>query len=282
MRAGKGLCYIVAVILLYSSCDSSEHELDVKITNSVNIEKNAMINCILESITNEVEFSLLNPVSNENLEKDSIPTIKVSQNGSQDDSKNMLIDYGTSNQIDYLGHLKRGKIYSEISGDITTAQSMQLIYFDEFYINDLNITGQIEIQTIGFNSNNCLCFDITYDNIKFVSKSGKTYTVNGNKTKEWIRGFETQEYLWDDIFLVNGFLSGINSEERNYTAEITSPLVVSHSCEFISEGEISFVVEKEKSIYNFGEGKCDNKGFFTRNGEQSNFEFGRYEFRYDK
>jgi len=282
MRAGKGLCYIIAAILLYTSCDSSEHELDVKITNSVNIEENAMINCILENITNEVENSILRGISDKNLETDSIPTVKLSNDDSQSNKQYMLIDYGISNQIDYLGHAKRGRICSELSGGITTAQSTQSIHFEEFYINDLNITGQIEIQTIGFNSNNCLCFDITYDNIKFASKSGKTYTVNGNKTKEWIQGFETQEYLWDDIFLVNGFLSGINSEERNYTAEITSPLVVSHSCEFISEGEISFVVEKEKSIYNFGEGKCDNKGFFTRNGEQSNFEFGRYEFRYDK
>lgn len=281
MRAGKGLCYIVAAILLYSSCDSSEHELDVKITNSVNIEENAMINCIMENITNEVEFSLLNPVSNENFEKDSIPTIKVSQNSSQDDSKNMLIDYGISNQVDYLGHLKRGKIYSEISGDIAAAQSTQLIYFDEFYINDLKISGNIEIRTVGFSSNNCLCFDIIYDNIEFESESGKTYTVNGSKTREWIQGYDTQEYLWDDVFLVNGYLSGINSEERNYTLEIISPLLVSHSCEFITQGEVSFIVEKEKSIYNFGDGKCDNKGFFTRNGEQSKFEFGRYDFRYN-
>lgn len=281
MRAGKGLYYMLAIIFLMMACDTSKHELEIKTTNAVNTEENAMINCILENLLNEVEYNILSINTGIETKQDSFPKVKVNYGNSLNTTQSIIVDYGINYQLDYLGHEKKGKINTTISGEYTKANCIQIIHFEEFYFNNLKISGSIDLETLPFSESNNLRFSITYHDIKFESESGQTYTVNGSKTKEWIEGFDTDN-PWDDQFFISGTIFGVNSEKREYNAEILTPLLISRACEFITQGEINFSVENEQCIYNYGNGKCDNKGFFTSNEKTTNFEFGRYEFRYSK
>lgn len=289
MRANRLIGWGFLILLGTLSCSTSEDDInmDIQITNSVNIEENAMVNCILEDLLCEVEKNVIaadyGTNIKDNTKQDSIPAIEVSvDEESQTSTKIISIDYGSSNHTDHLGRLKRGQIRNEISGRFTTSQARQFIQFQEFCINDMKIEGSIEIISNGFNEFDQLSFTISYDSIVFTSANGLQYSISGTKTKEWVEGFSTPENPWDDQFLISGEFHGINSENREYNSKISTPLLISRCCEFILSGETEFQVEDETVFYNFGDGMCDNKGFYTRNNEISNFEFGRYSFRQKK
>lgn len=289
MRAKRLIDWGFLILLGSMSCSTSEDEMnmEIQITNSVNIEENAMVNCILEDLLCEVEKNVITADygtnSKDNTKRDSIPAIKVSdKEESETSTKTISIDYGSSNHTDHLGRLKRGQIHNKILGRYTTSNSRQSIQFQEFYINDMKIEGSIEIISNGFYEFDQPSFTISYDSIVFTSANGLQYSISGTKTKDWVEGFSTPENPWDDQFLISGECHGINSENREYHSKISTPLLISRSCEFILSGETEFKMGDETIFYNFGDGMCDNKGIYIRNNEINNFEFGRYSFRQKK
>lgn len=289
MRTKRLIGWGFLILLGTLSCATSEDEMnmEIQITNAVNVEENAMVNCILEDLLCEVEKNVIAADYGTNTKditkRDSIPAISVADNeDSQTSTKTISIDYGLSNHTDHLGRLKRGQIHNEITGRYTTSQTRQFIQFQDFCINDMKIEGSIKIISNGFNEFDQLSFTISYDSIVFTSANGLQYSISGTKTKDWVEGYSTLENPWDDQFLISGECYGINSENREYTSKISTALLISRSCEFILSGETEFQVEDETVFYNFGDGMCDNKGFYIRNNETTNFEFGRYSFRQKK
>lgn len=93
---------------------------------------------------------------------------------------------------------------------------------------------------------------------------------------------DTPNNPWDNQFLVTGECYGINSDEREYNLKISTPLLITPSCEFILEGEVELEIDSEKIIYKYGDGMCDNKGYYPKDEAIKNFEFGRYSFRHNK
>ena len=283
MRTSRLIIWIF--LLTGFACSTQEDEMDMEIqtTNPVNIEENAMVNCILEDLLCEIEKNVIQADYGTNIKdntkRDSFPLIKIQQGESEITLTTLSIDYGNSNQIDHLGRLKRGKITTQIKGRYSQNQSEQKIQFNNFHINEMKIDGLVLITSNGYNEYDQPNFSISYDSLVFTCNSGLTYSISGNKSKEWIEGFETPENPWDDQFLISGDSYGVNSENREYQSKILTPLLISRACEFILSGETEFTIEDESAIYNFGDGLCDNKGSYIRNNEKHQFEFGRYTFR---
>jgi hypothetical protein len=280
MRIRKGLCYFVASIIMFGSCDSTEHELEINIANPVNVEENAMVNCIIENILNEVEYNVLSIENGFTTKQDSLPQVKVVYNDNSDQASSVIIDYGSENRADYLGRLKRGKISTKLDGIISDKNCCLAIEFQHFYINNLNVSGHIELNGSGLSSNQNLQFEVIFNDLIFTDEKGNSYSLEGTKTREWIEGFETVDNPWDDQFLIGGITTGVNSEGREYKSEILTPLLISHACEFIPAGEVLFSLKNEECTYNYGSNLCDNKGFYIKEDEKIDFEYGRYQFRY--
>ena len=282
MRIGKKLCYLLVVMIVIYSCDTNEHELEMNITNTVNVEENAMVNSILENILNEVEYNMLSIDNSITTKQDSIPFIKVANNNNKENTKTLSINYGQENGSDFLGKLKRGCINTQVEGEFTNVECCYTVSFEQYYINNLNISGTIKVSSQKSVANENLIFNVLFEQIIFTDEKNNIYTLNGNLNREWIEGYESTNNHWDDQFLISGTTSGINSEGRQYKSEILTPLLISHACEFIASGEVLFTVENEECTYNYGNNLCDNKGFFTKEGQQNQFEYGRYQFRYQK
>lgn len=282
MRFGKKVCYLLASTIVMYSCDSNEHELEMNITNAVNVEENAMVNSILENILSEVEYNILRIDNGIATKQDSIPFVKIADHKGQENTKTLSINYGQENSSDYLGKLKRGRISAQIEGVFKSEECCYTISFEQYYINNLNIAGSIKVDSRKSASSENLSFDVSFEEIQFTDEKDNTYTLSGNINREWIEGYETSDKHWDDRFFINGTTYGINSEGREYKSEILTPLLVSHACEFIASGEVLFTAENESCTYSYGNGLCDNKGFFTKDGQQYPFEYGRYQFRYQK
>lgn len=282
MRFGKKVCYLLASMIVMYSCDSNEHELEVNITNAVNVEENAMVNSILENILSEVEYNMLSIDNGIATKQDSIPFVKIADHNSQENTKTLSINYGQENNSDYFGKIKRGRITTQIEGVFKSEECCYTISFEQYYINNLNIAGTIKVDSKKSASSENLSFNVSFEEILFTDEKNNTYTLSGNINREWIEGYETSDMHWDDQFFINGTTYGINSEGREYKSEILTPLLVSHACEFIASGDILFTAENESCTYSYGNGLCDNKGFFTKDGQQHSFEYGRYQFRYQK
>lgn len=285
MRAKRLLGLGILILLVATSCSDSEEEMnmEIQLTNSVNIEENAMINCILEDILCEVEKNAIMADNGTNIKdntkSDSIPSIKVDRESAQSNRTKISIDYGSSNQLDHLGRNKRGKITNHISGRFLHSQALQKIEFIDFHINGMKIEGEIDIECLGYNESDQPSFSISFEDVLFIAENGLSYSISGSRTKEWVEGFNTPEDPWDDQFFITGDSYGINSEEREYRSKISTALLISRACEFILSGETEFEIDEEMAIYNFGDGLCDNKAFYTKKNKKTLFELGRYSFR---
>ena len=274
--------FIGVFLLIGFACSTQEDEMDmeIQITNPVNIEENAMVNCILEDLLGEIEKNVIQTGYNtkHTTKTDSIPLIKIHEE-TGNTFTTLSINYGIADQTDHLGRLKRGEIVTQIKGQFGENLSEQEIQFNNFYVNKMKVDGSVTIKSMGNNSYEQPSFAILYDSLLFTCESGLSYSISGNKTKEWIEGFDTPENPWDDQFLLSGDSFGTNSENRAYKSKIITPLLISRACEFILAGETEFTIEDESIIYNFGDRLCDNKGSYIRKGEKYEFEFGRYTFR---
>ncbi len=283
MRTTRLFIWIFLLIGVACSTDEEVMDMEIQITNPLNIEENAMVNCILEDLLCEIEKNVIQADygnnSKDNTKSDSIPLVKIQQEASENSLTTLSINYGNTDQTDHLGRLKRGEIITQIKGRFSQNQSEQEIKFNNFYINKMKVDGSITIKSMGYNNYDQPSFSISYDSLLFTCESGLSYSIAGNKIKEWIEGFETPENPWDDQFLISGDTYGTNSENREYKSKILTPLLISRACEFILSGETEFTIEDEAVIYNFGDGLCDNKGSYIREDEKHQFEFGRYTFR---
>ncbi len=286
MRTTRLIIWIFLLISIACSTQEDEIDMEIQITNPVNVEENAMVNCILEDLLCEIEKNVIQTDYGTNIKdntkNDSIPLVKIQQDESDYNFTTLSIDYGNTDQTDHLGRLKRGEIITQIKGRFSQNQSEQKIKFNNFYINKMKVDGSVTIKSMGYNEYDQPNFNISYDSLVFTCNSGLSYSISGNKVKEWIEGFETPENPWDDQFLISGDSHGINSENREYKSEILTPLLISRACEFILAGETEFTIEDESVIYNFGDGLCDNKGTYIREDKKHLFEFGKYTFRQKK
>ncbi|WP_320019977.1 hypothetical protein [Labilibaculum manganireducens] len=102
MRTKIFLGWAFLIIPGIISCSTSEEDMnmEIQITNSVNIEENAMVNCILEDLLCEVEKNVIatdyGTKTKDNTKRDSIPVIKVSGDDEpQTSTKTISINYGS-------------------------------------------------------------------------------------------------------------------------------------------------------------------------------------------
>lgn len=275
MGRGVSLCYVVAAMLLILACDETKNTFELQVSNSVIVGENALVSCIVTNVIEEVEYNLMSVDETSVNKTDSLPTIEVASFKSTLE-RTVVIDYGSNCNFDFLGQKKSGKIICAVKGNYLEGNCCFTISFDHFFINDISINGEIEI-----NGKSEKLFNIILENIELTDKDSMVYSISGKMEKEWIEGWETPENPWDDLSWITGEISGITSEQIRFSATFLTPLVTSPACEFILEGSVLLALEKDSLMYEFGDGLCDNIGSYTRDGKIYSFEFGEYDFRYN-
>jgi len=178
----------------------------------------------------------------------------------------MTIDFGSTNCMGNDGRNRRGKIIVTYSGDDFRAQGhTRTITFDEFYVNDNQVTGTKKITNMGKNGEGHTYFNIE-TNGSMVTEKG-TITHNSNRVRTWISGEDT-EAREDDVFSITGSGSRMLDNGKSFTMEIVSPIIRANDCKWIKSGVIKMTGpdNKERSI-DFGNGDCDNKATVSFKGK---------------
>lgn len=182
----------------------------------------------------------------------------------------ITIDFGTGCK-DNHGKTRKGMIIITYSGRRFMPGSIITTTFKDYYRNDAKVEGTHSVANIASTLLDYPKFQIVITGGKVTFADGRVATREQNMTREWQRGTSPLADKW----VVTGKASGSNKNGKNYTMEITTPLVYSMACRFSDqvfipvEGVKHLLVESKDITIEYGDGSCDNKVTITVNGKSS-------------
>ena len=179
----------------------------------------------------------------------------------------LVIDFGPTNcQCNDMKY-RRGKIIVHFTGNYRAAGTVITYTFDNYFINDNQITGVKTVTNKGRNPADHLWWETVVNGSVIKANNGGTFTWNSTREHEWTEGESTPFVWWDDVYLVTGSASGIGTDGKTYTVTITSPLKKKLNCEWLESGVLDIQVKDlPLLILDYGNGTCDNIATATING----------------
>lgn len=176
--------------------------------------------------------------------------------------KTLVIDFGTSGCDN-----KKGKITAVLTAPFRTSGAVLTITTTDFYdgVNKID-AGTHTITNNGNNLAGNQNFTINVAGATVTTPSG---VVSWSTTRniEWIEGNTTPLDQSDDVYLITGQASGTSAKGESFTANITSPLKIAVSCQWIESGVVTLTPKgKVARTIDFGTTGCDNKAKVTMNG----------------
>ena len=154
------------------------------------------------------------------------------------------------------GRKRRGTIVVSYQGNYIDAGQVHTITFDNYFINDIQLTGSI--QTLRVNDSlfpgNWYYNVVTNDSM---NNNNQIIAWNASTVRKWITGYATPTNRNDDVFGVagNGLLTRANGHQ--FTFGISSPLQVAIGCNFVQSGIVNISGYTGTRMLNYGNGGCD-------------------------
>ena len=164
------------------------------------------------------------------------------------------------------GHTRDGSIIVTYSGgDYWTMGASWDVTFDNFYIDDKQVTGTRHVSNAGPESNGCV-WNINA-NLTFTRSDGSTRTWTSTRTREITQGYR-DTVCTNHIYKINGTATHADTESGN-SADLTFTNVIRDlSCAYITAGTINIVPNNNRPSrsIDFGSGNCDDIATVTKNG----------------
>lgn len=129
--------------------------------------------------------------------------------------------------------------------------------YSDFFINDVKIDGSRSFLFDGETNGSNLTFSVTSD-VDLVLADGTLATENGTR----FFGFIIANELADIAVTLNGSWN-LRVGDDVYTATIIDVLKTKLSCDYISEGRLSFDKNGLTVLVDFGDGSCDANANLT-------------------
>ncbi|SEJ04580.1 hypothetical protein SAMN05192553_102109 [Cyclobacterium xiamenense] len=186
------------------------------------------------------------------------------------DNRILIIDFGNGCVGPY-GKERKGKIIVSYADEEGLFMSDRTIAFDNYFVNNVQITGEIVIERAVRNEDGNLQNTYTVTDYALTFSNEETFTINGNRIREWIEG-EGDNNPAAHKFEINGVLSGVSTRGVNWSQTILEPIIVDFGCS--TEGnmlrtsgskEIKYSLRnRERSrLVEYGDGNCDNEYIVT-------------------
>lgn len=177
----------------------------------------------------------------------------------------MSIDFGTGCAC-LDGRTRKGKIMVSYTGNYFETGAVKTITFQNYFVNDYEVQGTRTITNNGQDATtHHWSWGIVATNMKITKPDGTWVQWSSTRTREMIDGFNTPANWSDDVYQSTGSFTGSNSEGKNFTANITTPLIRRIACNWIDTGVITIAVSGEtlNHVLDFGNGTCDNLATIT-------------------
>ncbi|WKV10548.1 hypothetical protein [Marivirga harenae] len=190
-----------------------------------------------------------------------------------DSESNVLtIDFGDGCVGPY-GKERSGKILVSYVNEGTLYISDRIITFDNYFVNNIEVTGEIFIVRAEENENGNYQNTYTLTDFTLIYPNGNTFVSNGSRTREWIEGAGDGDPSTNK-FQITGSLNGESTRGVNWSHTIVEPIIVDFSC--LSNGsmlrtagikEVKFSLrnrERTRTV-DYGDGSCDGSYTVTIN-----------------
>ena len=249
--------------LVFQSCENGG---EISSEDSAIIQDDALGAELFEDIFNETDMILEDQFSGLKGElKDTCKTVTMEKLNSE--SRRITIDYGKGNCEDFHGRVKRGKIVIIASGRYRNKGFTRTITFKNYYVNDFKVEGTKTVVNEGVNENDHVTYSLKLENGKITTPKGREITREYEKTREWIKGYDTPLYKWDNEYYISGKVSGTNRNGVRYTRTVNDPLHVSATCRYILSGTAEIERDDKPTILiDYGDGECDGVAMATIEG----------------
>lgn len=180
----------------------------------------------------------------------------------------LVINFGNTNCQCDDGKYRRGKIIVHFTGSYWSPGTVLTYGFENYFINDNQITGTKTVTNMGRNSSQHLYWRTVVSGSLIKANNGGTFTWNSTREHEWSEGESTPFVWWDDVYLVTGSANGVNTDGKTYTITITKALEKKLNCEWLRSGTLTLQVQDLPLItLDYGNGTCDNQATVTVNGQ---------------
>lgn len=186
--------------------------------------------------------------------------------------KSLTIDFGSTDCLCGDSNYRRGKIIVTWTGPYRDSGSVRVITFDNYYVNYNKIQGTKTITNNGTNVSGHPTYSvvvngsIVWDSSYFGGGGTSTYT--STRTREWISGYNTVNWL-DDVYLISGTANGTTRLGNSYTMSTSEALKKEIGYRHFTDGVLNFTpAGKYTRIIDYGyvNGGRDNFAQVTING----------------
>jgi len=173
----------------------------------------------------------------------------------------ITIDFGDGCEGEF-GRVRTGKIIINISDQMKNPGAVRTITFENFFIDDVQITGTRTLTNTGLNNDNKPTLSLVITDFTLIFPNGDQAVKNVNRVHTFMQGFLTPNRL-DDIWVITGTANGVTRDGKTFSVLTTTPLVKKGSCRWIVEGVIQITTETNTISLDFGDGACNGVGVIT-------------------
>jgi hypothetical protein len=258
---------LLAVSILLSLGSCKKRKLNRDTTTAIDVS-------IIEGGFNDVQKVSEDILKEENLEgkasgvRDIYGTPTVTVTPAFPDTtfpKTLTIDFG-SGTTDWLGRERKGMITIIATGMYKDSLAEFTITPSGYFVDDYKVEGEKIITNNGRNAGGNINYTININNGKVTAPNNDFATWESLRNREWIAGENTDwitnglSGIMDDTYSITGEANGINRLGRTFDAEITSPLIVSLACKWITRGTFTLSPQDlDVRTVDYGYGDCDNE-----------------------
>ena len=254
----------ILTVLLYSCKDE-----DVIKSPELTSTQATQDHLFAEQVFNDVGY-IVETAFSENVAKKSYPTYTIID-GDSSNIDILIINFGTDNILFPTngGKLRKGKINITYTGGYHDSLTVITTTFDNYYVNNNLVQGEIVVTNKGRNISGNMWFTIAVNNASINTSNG-TINWESDRIREWVNGSSTYE-IYDDNYEITGLASGTGVNNNNFIIEITDPLNLDLSCLpscVIKSGtaKVSPNGYTNDRIINYGDSICDCNIDVTING----------------
>jgi hypothetical protein len=188
-------------------------------------------------------------------------------------AKTITIDFGTGCQGRF-GRSRTGKIIITYGGEFNDSLANRTITFQNYTVGQKHISGTIELRNFNLNGDGHLTCERKITDYTVTYPNGKTFTLNGTTTREWLSG-DRDKIPGNEVIKITGSYTGESTNGRKYSRTIVDPIIANFTCKAsggflrVSGSEEMTMTTAKKNrtrTINYGTGDCDNEITITVNG----------------
>jgi len=180
----------------------------------------------------------------------------------------LVINFGPVDITGWDGKNRRGEIIIQYIGHYKDSASERMITFNNYFVNDNQLSGIKTVQNEGKNSSGQVWYQVAVNDTLNLGPGNGEITWSGNRTRTWYAGYGTHK-ISDDVYLIGGTTTLTRADGNTYSFAIdsTSQLYIAMNCQWIEEGTVtitssSFLVSPH--ILNYGAtANCDDEAQLT-------------------